>query len=188
MYSKRKFSIHIVLAFCLGIFPYITAHANALTSKTAPVDLIKAELKLVGKAQFSVLFWDIYASRLYTLSGKYEGVKPSVLFEITYQKDITRKDLVERTIEQWQHLGVKESDYQRFVLPLRTLWPDITKGDKLALQVGVNKSVFYMNDKYLGQIEDKWFAGLFLDIWLSPKTSQPKLRLHLLGDKKDDKK
>ncbi len=183
MYNKLKFSFYIVLAFCLSI----TAQANMVTAKNAPVELTKSQLKLVGQAQFSVLFWDIYASRLYTPSGQFDGVKPEVLFEITYQKDITKKDLIERTVEQWLHLGVKESDYQRFVSQLGTLWPDITKGDKLALQVGKNNSVFYMNDKYIGQIEDKWFAGLFLDIWLSPQTSQPKLRLQLLGEKKGDK-
>jgi hypothetical protein len=184
MFIKPKVSIHIVIAICIGM----TTCVYGATPVSTPSALTKAQLQLVGRAQFSVLFWDIYESRLYTPSGQFEGVKPSVLFEITYQKDITKQDLIERTIEQWQHLGLVKDDYQRFVLPLNNLWPNIIDGDRLALHVGVGESVFYLNDKYIGQIEGEGFAALFLDIWLSPKTSQPKLRLQLLGDKKGGEK
>ena len=42
------------------------------------------------------------------------------------------------------------------------------------------KSIFYFNNVKVGVITDKAFSKLFLDIWLSPKTSQAKLRAQLL--------
>jgi len=45
-----------------------------------------------------------------------------------------------------------------------------------------NQSVFYFNDVKVGSIEEKEFGELFLSIWLSPKTSQKKLRNQLLGE------
>ena len=43
------------------------------------------------------------------------------------------------------------------------------------------KSAFYFNDNLVGSIEDPMFGPLFVDIWLSEKTSEPKLRQQLLG-------
>jgi hypothetical protein len=177
---KVVFILTILLVKCLGITTLVYASTH-LYQQHEPQTLTKTQLKLVGKAQFSVLFWDIYQSRLYTPSGVFDGVKPAVLFEITYQKDITSKDLIERTVEQWQHLAVAENEYKPYIKSLTTLWPDITAGDQLALSVGDNESYFYFNKKYIGKIDGQGFSALFLDIWLSPKTSQPKLRQQLLG-------
>jgi hypothetical protein len=40
---------------------------------------------------------------------------------------------------------------------------------------------FWLNGKRISEIRDTEFASQFFAIWLSPKTSQPKLRLSLLG-------
>jgi hypothetical protein len=106
----------------------------------------------------------------------------SLLFEIEYLRDITSIDLVDRTIEQWKHLDIAESEYSQFVPILKAIWPDISSGDKLTMLLQNNQSVFYFNDVRVGHIEAKEFSKLFLDIWLSPNTSQTKLRNQLLGE------
>lgn len=142
-------------------------------------------LKEVGSAQFSVLFWDVYKSRLLTTSGNYQdGIFPKAL-EITYQMDITNKDLLEKTIEQWQHLEFEESEYQKYTSQLLALWPNIAEGDTLLLKVEESKSTFFYNGELLGKINDQEFGPLFLAIWLSEKTSQPELRAQLLGNIND---
>ena len=135
----------------------------------------------LGQARFSILFFDIYRSRLFIKNERFNQNSKPYIFEITYLKDITNKDLVERTIEQWQHLSVDKMRYQQYIPKLLTLWPNITASDKLALLVHDKKSVFYYNNRFLGEISDSEFGDLFLDIWLSPQTSQPKLRQQLLG-------
>ena len=62
------------------------------------------------------------------------------------------------------------------------MWPNIVNGDSLALLIQNDKSTFYFNDRHLGVIEDANFGQLFIDIWLSQNTSQPTLRIELLGD------
>lgn len=42
-------------------------------------------------------------------------------------------------------------------------------------------STFYRNGEQLGVIADPGFGRQFLDIWLSPNTSRPELRLALTG-------
>lgn len=137
-----------------------------------------------GETTFSILFWDLYTSKLFTTSGRYP-ISPedeALILHINYLADISRDDLIMRTVEQWQHLGVKEEQYQHFVKELKNLWPDITDGDSLALLIEDDKSVFYFNDLSIGAINDPEFGPLFVDIWLSENTSQPALRAELLGD------
>lgn len=141
------------------------------------------ELIEVGNTTFSILFWDLYQSKLSTTSGNYPLYNKShyLLYEIKYLADISSDDLIKRTKEQWQHLGISKSRYQDFVPKLKAIWPDITKGDTLSLLVDNKASHFYFNEKYIGSLVDDDFGQFFLDIWLADNTSQPKLRAELLG-------
>lgn len=187
-----KFSLIFVIINLL-VFSVNAANAdsadnieNGLSIELLPTDFSKLKFKEVGSAQFSVLFWDIYNSTLYTESGKYlhESSPDSIIFEIEYLKDITSKDLIERTVQQWQQLDVPEAMYSEFIPLLKTLWPDISSGDKLTLLVQKQQSVFYFNKVRVGHIKQEKFSKLFLDIWFSPNTSQTKLRSQLLGETK----
>lgn len=169
---------HYLLATLLLISP--VPEALALEKSSTNV-LDKTLVKLVGEAQFSMLFWDIYHSQLFTPSGEFDDVIPGTVFEIKYQRNISQSDLIERTIEQWQHLGFSEETYQAYPPVLAALWPDITKGDKLTLVVSERSSDFYFNERFLGRVNDDSFAQIFLAIWVSPNTSQPKLRQQLIG-------
>lgn len=169
--------------YTLGFIFYFSIHLNTLAIESTPQQLDKGAMQLVGKAQFSVLFWDIYESNLYTASGEFEGITPPLVFEINYQRNISKQELIERTREQWQELGLLITQYEHFISPLNSLWPDIKQGDTLAIKVAKDHSLFYFNNVYIGKIEDEKFAMIFLDIWLSKNTSQPKLRNQLLGYK-----
>ena len=177
----------IKVLFLLYILVF-NAHANSMGKDTSipeilPTNFSELQFKEVGKAKFSVLFWDIYNSSLYTKSGAYSHSKPSesLIFKIVYLKDITTEDLLERTIEQWQHLQVPVSQYSLYVPILKAMWPDISSGDSLTMLVDNNLSIFYLNHKKIGVIEQQEFSKLFLDIWLSPNTSQLALRNKLLN-------
>jgi len=176
--------IFIIILFIIStITLQVKANNNNGEGKDRLADNLTAvNVKEVGRAKFSFLFWDIYNSILYTKSGHYLPEKPSpyLLFEIEYLKDITATDLLERTIEQWQHLSLTETQYAQFIPVLEGIWPDISAGDKLALFVQNDQSTFYFNGVKIGFVEQKEFSKLFLDIWLSKKTSQPELRDELL--------
>jgi hypothetical protein len=162
----------------------ITTENNRVLEKL-PDDFSTLALKEVGSAKFSVLFWDIYKSTLYTHSGVYKSNNDQdpLLFQIEYLKAITAKNLIKRTIEQWQHLKKPESRYLKFIPQLNAIWPDIVAGDKLSLFRLNGYSVFYFNNVKIGEIKQPEFSGLFLDIWLSPNTSQKKLRNKLIKGK-----
>jgi len=150
-----------------------------------PNDFSQLGYTEVGKAKFTFLFWDIYKSTLFTKTGRYDDMASAdLIYKIEYLKDITAKELIKRTVEQWQHLKVEESQYQPFVPLLKAIWPDIKSGDSLTLYRSETASVFYFNNKKIGIIESNQFGKLFVDIWLSPNTSEPELRKTLLGQER----
>jgi len=141
-------------------------------------------VKLVGQGQFSYLFWDLYRAQLYTVDGNWEGYRQSapLVLKLTYQRDISKADFIEATVDQWKHLqGKVSAQHQDWAKQLDTLWIDVKKGDQLSCVLLADGTVqFYFNDKLLGDVTDPAFGPAFLDIWLSEKTSAPKLRKQLL--------
>ncbi|TWX69964.1 chalcone isomerase family protein [Colwellia sp. C1TZA3] len=139
---------------------------------------------LLGKAKFSVLFWDIYESSLLTTDGQqpFSNVCQHALFEIHYLRDISKKELIDNTVSQWQHLALNENEYRAFLPLLENIWSDINAGDRLSMLSQRGTSVFYLNRQKIGEIESLTFAKIFLSIWLDENTSEPKLRQQLLGN------
>jgi hypothetical protein len=139
-------------------------------------------LQLVGEARLQVLFWSIYDSRLYTADGDYQPGERPVRLEIQYLRDIDAADLVARTAQEWEQLGIRHERQAQWLETMAALWPDIRDSDTLTLELDEsNRSVFYHNGRPLGTVEDPDFGQHFLDIWLSPDTSRPELRLALIG-------
>ena len=185
VYCYLRYGILLLMALFI---PINAAQAKSMTdemvwSQHLPSQLKTQDFVAVGEAKFSVLFWDIYKSKLLTTSGHYpvEIAKDNVLFDINYLTDITSKDLINKTVEQWQHLGIAADIYQAYLPQLKMLWPDIKEGDSLSLLIHQGRSVFYFNQQYIGVINEPEFGQVFLAIWLSENTSQPKLRNKLLG-------
>jgi hypothetical protein len=153
-----------------------------------PVQATEPVLQTVGQGQFSYLFWDLYQARLATGDGQfrsYQQNKP-VLLELIYQRDISKADFVEATLDQWRaQQGSLQQRHQDWARQLALLWRDVKKGDQLACLLRADGLVeFSYNGKSLGVVEDPAFGAEFLDIWLGEKTTAPKLRLALLGQNK----
>lgn len=196
MSIKQLSSIIVLLIFSLFYSPWSGSRENAnelgkpseavnhLVSslEQLPNDFSQLGYTEVGRAKFTFLFWDIYKSTLFTKTGIYDDtLSDDLIYKIEYLQDITAKELIIRTVEQWQHLKINESQYQQFIPLLEVIWPDIKSGDSLTLYRSELASVFYFNDKKIGAIANNKFGQLFVDIWLSPNTSEPELRKSLLA-------
>lgn len=147
--------------------------------------------RTVGQAQLSVLFFDIYQSRLLTPTGVYEqtdDITPHPLaLSIHYQRDVSRSQLIDATEEQWEKLGYSQSRRKQWLFQLEGIFPDIKKGQRLAYVTDGQTGHFYYQGsggvEQIGVIEDESLNDAFLAIWLSPQTQYPKLRNQLIGEK-----
>lgn len=176
-----KYLVYFIVAMCIQL----TAYADNGDDKH--YSQLPSEMKPVGSAKFSLLFWDIYESTLYTHSGSYTSLQSDspVYFKIRYLRDISSQELIARTLEQWQHLAIPDEKIEQYSELLTDLWPDIKAGDSLALLKTASQSQFFFNDKAIGMVDNQQFGDDFLSIWLSTNTSQPALRRQLLGAQYD---
>jgi Chalcone isomerase-like len=141
-----------------------------------------AEMKLVGQAKLSVLFWDVYDSSLYTPSGRFEGITAPLKLKLVYLRNITARELVDATREQWQKQGLYRIEHESWLQQLQSMWPDVKPGDSITLDwSSPQRSRFYFNEILVGSIESADFGQQFAAIWLSEKTEYPKVRKQLIG-------
>ena len=143
------------------------------------------DLKIVGEAKLKVLFWDVYNSSLYSKTGEYQAEQFPQALKINYLRDINAEDLIERTQDEWEKLGIKQVTFSQWIPLLTNIFPDIKKGDTLLLSVSENQqSEFFFNGKTIGKITDQTFGKSFLRIWLDENCSYPKVRNKLIGSNK----
>ena len=135
----------------------------------------------VGKGQLTWGFWVIYDSELRTPSGTLRSEQGSLALLITYRRNIDKKELLGATDDQWQHLGIPQSRRTLWLAELDSIWPDIQKGDQLTFVYSDEGGTFYQSGKKIGGSIGPEFAKAFIDIWLSPETAYPKLRMQLIG-------
>jgi hypothetical protein len=143
------------------------------------------DLKKVGEAKLKVLFWDVYNSSLYSKTGEYQAEQFPQSLKINYLRDIDAEDLIERTQDEWEKLGIKQVTFSQWIPLLTNIFPNIKKGDTLLLSVSEKQqSEFFFNGKTIGKITDQTFGKSFLRIWLDVNCSYPKLRNKLIGSNK----
>ena len=143
------------------------------------------ELKSVGSATLKVFFWTIYSSTLYTADGSYSGIEPDLALQIVYRRSISKNELLDRTEKEWQKSFPSHKSQQIWLSRLEKIWPDVQRDDVIVLRVNRNfDSDFYFNDEFIGAIEDREFTEQFLSLWLSDKSSYPKIRNILIGRSK----
>ena len=175
------------------------AHAQSYESKTevtiaapASAEDARPELtsllpqsRLVGKGRLTFWGFQMYDARLWALPG----FKPDSLaaqpfaLELAYLRGFDNKDVAERSItEMRRSAAISDAQAKVWIEEMMRALPDVNKGDRV---MGIHRpgvgAQFLMNGKPTGEIRDVEFARLFFGIWLSPKTSEPKLRSALLA-------
>ena len=73
------------------------------------------ELTTVGEGSYRYLFWQLYDARLATADGEFTGYDQNspVLLELTYQRDISRQQFIDATIDEWRKLGRSSEQQQQ---------------------------------------------------------------------------
>ena len=149
------------------------------------LDALLPQHRLIGKGQLTVWGFQVYDARLWALPGFKPSNLPTQPFalELAYLRDFSGKDTAERSIKEMRRAAtINEEQAKVWITDMQRVIPDIKKGDRI---MGINRpgigAQFLVNGKAAGEIRDADFARLFFGIWLSPKTSEPKLRDVLLA-------
>lgn len=171
----------IGLCIVFGMILIMTFKAVAQTSTKTPAPF--ESYQVVGEAKLTVLLWDVYRSKLLTPSGSYRPGDTPYELEITYLRDIEAADLVKQTAKEWREQGLSDDRHDSWLQQLGEIWPNVRDGDTLTLSVADNgNATFLFNKEVIGFFKDPDFASQFGGIWLSEKTTRPKLRAALIGE------
>lgn len=178
----RRLPLSLVLLFLCSL-----AGAPASAQTPAPEPTLGAALQNLGKVGTARLrYWgfDVYDANLYAPSGfdpqRFEAQRFGL--ELSYLRNFKGADIAERSIDEMKgQAALDPAQAQRWLAAMSALFPDVKRGDRITgVHAPGNGARFYLNDKWLGEIADDAFSRRFFGIWLSPKTSQPRMREELV--------
>ena len=160
---------------------------SLIAVKAPPAELqdLLPNARLIGQTRLSVWGFKIYDARLWSppgLNARNFASQPLAL-ELAYLRDFTAADIVERSLKEMpRSANLSAAQAQQWTAEMLRVFPDVKAGDRVLClhRPGISAS-FWLNGRPIGEIADPEFARLFLGIWLSPQTSEPAMRLALLG-------
>ena len=139
----------------------------------------------IGTGRLVVWGFQVYDARLWAQPG-FRAVnfdRAPLALELSYLRAFKAEEIAERSIKEMRRSQpVSDAQASRWIADLLRVIPDVRSGDRVmgVHQPGVG-AAFWVNGKNTGEIQDAEFARLFFGIWLSPNTSEPKLRDALLA-------
>ena len=135
---------------------------------------------LIGSANYSFLFWNIYDAELYSTSNKFNPNELAIILK--YNRSIEKETLVKETINDIkEQKNISKEQEEKWKSLLESIYID-TKTNKKFIAIKINnKSIFYYNNKKLYESFDEEFNQLFFDIWLRSNSKNPNFTKTLLG-------
>ena len=156
-------------------------------AQTAPPSELSAlpGARLLGQGRLTFLGLSVYGAKLWVT----DGFKPDnfinhpVALELAYARSLVGSLIAERSLTEMKRVGEVPADKaETWFAAMTKIFPDVNKGDRITgLHQPGEGMRFFFNGQPRGDIRDPAFGRLFTGIWLSPRTSEPKLRQALLG-------
>ncbi len=176
--AMKNLSVFLLSVFCL-----VSVSLSALAD-TLPEVVAKEHtaMSMRGEGDLKFLGFKVYDARLWTQAKLYSTSEIFAL-QLIYDMSFKGRDIAERSVAEMRKVGYKdEQKLKRWGEEMLRIFPDVKKGDALiGVSIPGKGAKFYSRDKLIATAEDVEFAKAFFDIWLSEKTSEPKLREKLLG-------
>jgi hypothetical protein len=148
-------------------------------------DLSEAK-SLIKRGEGTLRFFGlkVYDIRLWTPAKPHSHDELFAL-ELVYDLGLKGAEIAKRSTEEMRKIGYSdEAKLARWTETMTRIFPDIKKGDSLiGVSIPGKEARFYSQNKLIAAVQDPEFAKAFFDIWLSEKTSEPKLRRQLMAIK-----
>ena len=115
-----------------------------------------------------------------------DGAAQPLALELVYARKLDGAQIASRSIDEMQRIRpFSDAQAGAWLAAMTRLFPDVRAGDRLTgVQQPGRAARFYFNGQFRGEVADADFARLFFGIWLSPKTSEPRMRAVWLGGDK----
>jgi len=141
--------------------------------------------RLQGSGRLTFLGLHVYDARLWIDEGfvadRFD--RHALALELQYARTLYSRLIAERSLEEMKRAGnIGDAQAERWLAEMKKAFPDVVKGDRITgVQRPDEGARFFHNGMLRGELRDADFSRRFFGIWLSPQTSEPKLRQSLLG-------
>jgi hypothetical protein len=183
----KKIFLKLIIIFLLNLFSKNYVFAQQISSENF---LNFSEIKenfqnpsRLGNYNLKVWGFKIYNIQLLS-ENKNFSYQNKLALVINYQRNFAKKDLIKRSLEEISRINeIKdEALLKNYQNKLKEIFFDVKEGDrKTAFFDPKNGVKLYFNGKFVGEINDLIFAKRFVDIWISDKSSFPKMTKAILG-------
>ncbi len=183
----------LVLAwlFALGtLAPVNGARANTAAAAAVPAAVKAAlpEASLVGGAPFRWFGLKLYDARLW---ADRKAITPDnwastpLALELVYARSLEGDRIAKASIDEIRQLGIGTTTQQAAWLEaMKRVFPDVVEGTQLIGVYAPGQPTQFLRDgQLIAEVADPDFGKAFFAIWLNAKTSAPKLRSALFGQK-----
>ena len=140
--------------------------------------------RLYGTGRMRFMAWNLYDISLWTGSDfdPINFMNSPFALELTYLRALNGVDIANQSIKEMQRLGpMSKLQENQWLGKMQAAFPNIQAGDRLCgIHHPGQRVRFFHNGNFRSDVEDAAFASYFFGIWLSDKTSEPRLRSELL--------
>lgn len=172
----------------LGLAWPLIGQAQAVSNPPPEVAASIPKARLQGSGRLSFLGLHVYDARLWVSDGfrATDFSKQPLALELEYARTLYGRLIAERSITEMRKVGeLSDAQAQAWQAEMTRIFPDVTKGDRITgIQQPGEAVQFFANGQARGVLRDAAFVSLFFGIWLSPRSSEPKLRQALIAGSK----
>ena len=136
-----------------------------------------------GQARMRFLGLKIYDIQLWAPARVTDWSGQAHALALTYARSLKGRLIAERSLEEMRRQGpLDEASAARWLQAMSEAFPDVNEGDRLTGRHDPQQGAsFWFNGQPRPGLADPVFSRRFFGIWLSPQTSEPRLREQLLG-------
>ena len=164
----------------------ISLAGSSALATTAPSEVAQAlpQAEMVGTGRMRYLFWDVFDAALWVSPGfaASQYIEHPFALELRYLRKLSGAALVASSLQELRRArGLDPAKEMAWSAAMRSAFPDVEPGDRITGEhrPGVGAR-FYFNGRLRAVVDDADFSRAFFGIWLSPDTSEPRLRNALL--------
>ena len=177
---RRKLLVTVAL---LPLWPQVVqATVQAVPSEVAAES---PGARLMGASRLRYLGLSVYDIRLWSANAKAASEPTTTLLalELEYARSLPGTQIADAALKEMQGIEhIDAAQVQAWLARLRDTFPDVNRGDRITgVQRPGEGTRFFVNGVLKGEVRDADFTRRFFAIWLSPSTSQPRLREALLS-------
>jgi hypothetical protein len=103
--------------------------------------------------------------------------------ELAYQRNLKGPAIAQRSLDEMRRNGpIAPETASAWLATMTDIFPNVGPGDRITgIHMVGTGARFWLNGQLRSTVPDPEFSRLFFGIWLSDRTSEPKLRAELLA-------